>query len=199
MSTLLADPVTDDPTSAEPDASSRASRDAPRDAASDAALLERLYREHADRVYGLCLRMTGDRDRAMELAQDVFVRVWDRLHLLRREADAGAWIWRVATNVALNGMRSDRRRQARVSAEGMAADAEALGRPADPATPLPVRRMDLSIAIARLPDRARAIYLLHDVEGFSTEEIAERLGIAAGTVRAQLHRARGIMRRILLP
>ncbi len=183
MSHSLLDQVTDDIAGHEP----------------DAELLERLYREHADRVYGLCLRMTGDRERALELAQDVFVRVWRKLHLLRRQEDPGAWIWRVATNVVLNGLRSDRRRSARVTAEGSAADAEALARVADAATPLPVRRMDLSIAIARLPDRARAIYLLHDVEGFSTEEIAERLGIAAGTVRAQLHRARGTMRRILLP
>ena len=166
---------------------------------SDAALLEALYREHADRVYGLCLRMSGDRERAAELAQDVFVRIWRKLHLLRREADPGAWIWRVATNVVLNELRSDRRRMARVTAAGGIAEAEALAPPAAGATPLPVRRMDLATAISRLPQRARAIYLLHDVEGFSTEEIAEQLGVAAGTVRAQLHRARGQMRRILLP
>lgn len=165
----------------------------------DAALLERLYREHADRVYGLCLRMAGDRERAAELVQDVFVRVWRKLHLLRREADPGAWIWRVATNVVLNELRADRRRTARVTMTGAPAEAEALAPPAPSATPLPIRRMDLSSAISRLPDRARAIYLLHDVEGFSTEEIAEQMRIAAGTVRAQLHRARGQLRRTLLP
>lgn len=166
---------------------------------SDAERLERLYREHADRVHGLCLRMTGDRQRAAELVQDVFVRVWRKLHLLRSDHDAGAWVWRVATNTVFNDTRSRRRREARVEyAEDLGA-AEARALPPSHATPPAVRRMDLAAAIARLPDRARAIYLLHDVEGFTTEEIAERLGIAAGTVRAQLHRARHALRRLLLP
>src|SRR5215207_9971952 len=82
---------------------------------SRAALLERLYREHADRIYGLCLRMSGDRVRAAELAQDVFVRAWEQLDQLRPDSDAGAWLWRLATNVVLNAMRSDRRRLARVA------------------------------------------------------------------------------------
>ncbi len=173
---------------------------APLDAApADAERLERLYREHADRVHGLCLRMTGDRLRAAELVQDVFVRVWRKLHLLRSDHDAGAWVWRVATNTVFNDTRARRRREARLEyAEDLGA-AEARALPPSLSTPPAVRRMDLGAAIARLPDRARAIYLLHDVEGFTTEEIAERLGIAAGTVRAQLHRARHALRRILLP
>jgi RNA polymerase sigma-70 factor (ECF subfamily) len=165
---------------------------------SDAGRLERLYRDHADRVYGLCLRMTGDRVRAAELVQDVFVRVWQKLHLLRDDDDAGAWVWRVATNAVFNDTRSRRRRDARLVHEGDLGAAEARALPPSLATPAAVRRMDLSAAIARLPDRARAIYLLHDVEGFTTEEIADRLGIAAGTVRAQLHRARQSLRKFLL-
>jgi RNA polymerase sigma-70 factor, ECF subfamily len=165
---------------------------------SDAERLERLYRDHADRVFGLCLRMTGDRQRAAELVQDVFVRVWRKLHLLRGD-DAGAWVWRVATNVVFNDTRSRRRRDARLVYEEDLGAVEARALPPSLATPPAVRRMDLSAAIARLPDRARAIYLLHDVEGFSTEEIADRLGIAGGTVRAQLHRARHALRRMLLP
>ena len=82
---------------------------------SRAALLERLYREHADSVYGLCLRMSGDPVRATELAQDVFVRAWEQLDRLQPGSDAGAWLWRLATNVVLNAMRSDRRRYARVA------------------------------------------------------------------------------------
>lgn len=166
---------------------------------AQAELLEQLYRDHADRVYGLCLRLTGDRERAAELVQDVFVRVWRKLHLLRREQDPGAWIWRLATNVVFNDARSWRRRNARLVLEDDLARAEAAAGPASLATPLPIRRMDLAGAVARLPERAREIYLLHDVEGFSTEEIAGRLGLASGTVRAQLHRARHAMRRLLLP
>lgn len=160
---------------------------------SRAALFERLYRDHADRIYGLCLRMSGDRVRATELAQDVFVRAWEQLDRLRPDSDAGAWLWRLATNTVLNAMRSERRRFARVApvAEPALLERGSLG------TPLPVRRMSIDAAIARLPERAREVFVLHDVEGFSGPEIAELLGVAEGTVRAHLHRARTLMREAL--
>jgi RNA polymerase sigma-70 factor (ECF subfamily) len=160
---------------------------------SRAALLERLYREHADRIYGLCLRMSGDGVRATELAQDVFVRAWEQLDRLRPDTDAGAWLWRLATNVVLNEMRSDRRRVARVAP---VAEPGLLERP-EMGTPLPVRRLSLDAAIARLPERAREVFVLHDVEGFAHAEVAEMLGVAEGTVRAHLHRARSLMRGML--
>ena len=160
---------------------------------SRSALLERLYRDHADRIYGLCLRMSGDRVQATELAQDVFVRAWEQLDRLRPDSDAGAWIWRLATNVVLNAMRSDRRRLARVApvAEPGLLERAQIG------TPLPVRRLSLDAAMARLPDRAREVFVLHDVEGFAGPEIAQMLGVAEGTVRAHLHRARTLMREAL--
>jgi RNA polymerase sigma-70 factor, ECF subfamily len=160
---------------------------------SRAAQLERLYHDHADRIYGLCLRLSGDRVRATELAQDVFVRAWEQLDRLRPDSDAGAWLWRLATNVVLNAMRSDRRRLARVApvAEPGLLERAQLG------TPLPVRRMSLDAAMARLPDRAREVFVLHDVEGFAGPEIAAMLGVAEGTVRAHLHRARSLMREAL--
>ncbi|HTK47779.1 MAG TPA: RNA polymerase sigma factor [Gemmatimonadaceae bacterium] len=160
---------------------------------SRAALLERLYRDHADRIYGLCLRMSGDRVRATELAQDVFVRAWEQLDRLRSDGDAGAWLWRLATNVVLNAMRAERRRHARVApvAEPALLERAQLG------TPLPVRRLSLDAAIAGLPGRAREVFVLHDVEGFAGPEIAEMLGVAEGTVRAHLHRARALMRETL--
>ena len=160
---------------------------------SRAALLERLYREHADRIYGLCLRMSGDPVRATELAQDVFVRAWEQLDRLQPGSDAGAWLWRLATNVVLNAMRSERRRYARVApvAEPGLLERAELG------TPLPVRRLSLDAAMARLPERAREVFVLHDVEGFAHAEVAEMLGVAEGTVRAHLHRARTLMREAL--
>ena len=158
-----------------------------------AAQLERLYGEHANRVYGLCLRMSGDPVRATELAQDVFVRAWEQLDRLQAGSDAGAWLWRLATNVVLNAMRSDRRRVARVAP---VAEPGLLER-ADLGTPLPVRRLSLDAAIARLPERAREVFVLHDVEGFAGPEIAQMLGVAEGTVRAHLHRARSLMREVL--
>ena len=160
---------------------------------SRAALLERLYHEHADRIYGLCLRMTGDGVRATELAQDVFVRAWEQLDRLRPDSDAGAWLWRLATNTLHNAMRSDRRRLARVAP---VAEPGLLER-AQTGTPLPVRRLSLDAAMARLPERAREVFVLHDVEGFAGPEIAEMLGVAEGTVRAHLHRARTLMREAL--
>jgi RNA polymerase sigma-70 factor (ECF subfamily) len=160
---------------------------------SHAALLERLYRDHADRIYGLCLRMSGDRVQATELAQDVFVRAWEQLDRLRPDSDAGAWLWRLATNTVLNAMRSERRRLARVAP---VAEPALLERESD-GTPLPVRRLTLDAAIARLPDRAREVFVLHDVEGFAHAEVAEMLGVAEGTVRAHLHRARTLMREAL--
>ena len=160
---------------------------------SRSALLERLYRDHADRIYGLCLRMSGDHVRATELAQDVFVRAWEQLDRLRPDSDQGAWLWRLATNVVLNSMRSDRRRLARVApvAEPGLLERAQIG------TPLPVRRLSLDAAMARLPDRAREVFVLHDVEGYAGPEIAQMLGVAEGTVRAHLHRARTLMREAL--
>lgn len=160
---------------------------------SRAALLERLYREHADRIYGLCLRMSGDRVRATELAQDVFVRAWEQLDRLRPDSDAGAWLWRLATNVVLNALRSDRRRVARVAPVPEPALLERVNM----GTPLPVRRLSIDAAIARLPDRAREVFVLHDVEGFASHEVSKLLGVAEGTVRAHLHRARTLMREAL--
>ena len=160
---------------------------------SRSALLERLYREHADRIYGLCLRMSGDRVRATELAQDVFVRAWEQLDRLRPDSDAGAWLWRLATNTVLNAFRSDRRRQARVAPVAE----PALFERASEGTPLPVRRLSLDAAMNRLPARAREVFVLHDVEGFAGPEIAELLGVAEGTVRAHLHKARTLMREAL--
>ena len=162
-----------------------------------AARLEQLYRDHAGRVYGLCLRMSGDRGRATELAQDVFVRAWQQLDRLRPGTEPGAWLWRLATNVVLNARRGERRRLARVAPVGDAAgDLASLERP-DHRTPLAVRRLSIDAAVARLPARARHVYVLHDVEGYGHDEVAAMLGVAPGTVRAHLHRARTLLREAL--
>lgn len=158
-----------------------------------AVQLEQLYGEHADRIYGLCLRMSGDPAEATELAQDVFVRAWQKLPTLQPGSDAGAWLWRLATNVVLNARRSERRRRGRVTP---VADPALLER-VSMRTPIPIRQLSLEAAIGKLPERARAVYLLHDVEGFAHPEVASMLGIAEGTVRAHLHRARSLLREAL--
>jgi RNA polymerase sigma-70 factor, ECF subfamily len=165
-----------------------------RDRDARAAEFTRLYHEQVDRIYGLCLRMSGDSRRAEELVQDVFIRVWRNFQMLTPQMDPGAWVWRLSVNVALNGLRSDRRLRAK---EELFADVGAHLPLEPPSTPVPIRRMALEGAVRRLPAKARKVYLLHDVEGHSHKEIAELLGIAEGTVRAQLHRARKLMREVL--
>ena len=159
-----------------------------------AARFARIYEQHADRIYRLCLRMSGDSTRATELTQDVFIRVWRNLDRLREGTDPGGWVWRLAVNVVLNGMRSDRRLRAR---EELVGDVTPHLRLQTPATPIPLKRIALDTALRRLPPKARKVYILHDVEGHSQDECALLLGIATGTVRAQLHRARRLMREVL--
>jgi RNA polymerase sigma-70 factor (ECF subfamily) len=154
----------------------------------------RLYREQSDKIFGLCLRMSGDSARATELAQDVFIRVWRNFDRMRPGSDSGAWVWRLAINVVLNGMRSDRRLRAR---EHLVADVSPHLKPQTPATPIPLRRIALESALRTLPPKARRVYLLHDVEGYSHDECAKLLQVAPGTVRSQLHRARRLMRAVL--
>lgn len=153
----------------------------------------RLYRQHADQVYALCLRMTGSRERATELAHESFVRVWQGLPSMPDD-DLGAWVARVARNTVLNALRSDRRLRARLE---FVSELGALQPPVTPRTPLPIRQLDLAAGIAKLPPKARAVFVLHDVEGYSHDEIATLMGVAAGTVRGQLHRARTLLREIL--
>ena len=154
----------------------------------------RLYEQQADRIYGLCLRMSGDPARATELTQDVFIRVWRNFDHMRAGSDPGGWVWRLAVNVVLNGLRSDRRLRAR---EELVGDVTPHLRLQTPATPIPLKRIALETALRRLPSKARKVYILHDVEGHSSEECALLLRIAPGTVRAQLHRARRLMREVL--
>jgi RNA polymerase sigma-70 factor (ECF subfamily) len=159
----------------------------------DLDAFEHLYRLTSGRVFALCLRMTGDRERSKELLQDVFVRVWERLESFRGEAAFTSWLHRLAVNVVLAQSRSDRRRQARFG--GMTDEFEETGDPGDAGSrALSVHhRLDLESAIATLPPGARRVFILHDIEGYKHDEIARLTGAAAGTIRAQLHRARKLM------
>jgi len=153
-----------------------------------------LYRQHAGRIFALCVRMSGDRVHAQELMQDVFVRAWERLASFRGESSFGSWLHRLAVNVVLTASRTDRRREARVAPAADLVAAESRGGwdgRAD--APDPGSAIDLERAIARLPPGARSAFVLHDVEGFSHAEIAELTGLAEGTIRAQLHRARKLL------
>ena len=171
--------------------------DVARAAAGDRGAFERLYRLHVNRVFSLCVRMTGDRTRAEELTQDVFVRAWDKLALFRGESSFGTWLHRMTVNVVLNARKSDGRQRTRFEetdeeAGGMDAMPGVVGMPLAPGDML-----DLEQAITRLPPGARRVFVLHDVEGYKHEEIAEMLGVTSGATKAQLHRARMLLREAL--
>lgn len=155
----------------------------------DRAAFEQLYREHVDRVYALCLRMAANTDAAEELTQDVFVRLWNVLGSFRGESAFSTWLHRLTVNVALLSLRSQRRRAARIFGVH---DLAPFDRVED--TPKPGERIDLEHAIASLPEKARLILVLHDIEGYRHEEIAEMMGLSAGTSKSQLHRARKLMK-----
>jgi RNA polymerase sigma-70 factor, ECF subfamily len=158
----------------------------------DTSAFEQLYRAHFGRVFALCLRIAGDRTRAEELTQDVFVRVWEKLDGFEGRSAFGTWLHRLAVNVALGDRRAEGVRVHRVFGVDEPEQFETAGRPPDPG-----ERVDLERAIATLPAGARAVFVLHDVEGFKHEEIARMQGTAVGTSKAQLHRARRLLREVL--
>lgn len=157
----------------------------------DRRAFERLYRDNANRVFAICVRMCGDRMRAEELTQDVFVRVWEKLPLFRGESAFSTWVHRLAVNVILNSRKAEGRERARHDPDGEGV-LEERG-----STPHHGDRMDLEAAIATLPPGARRVFVLHDVEGYKHEEIAQMLGVTAGGSKAQLHRARMLLREAL--
>lgn len=163
-----------------------------RAARGDVGAFEFLYQRSAGRVYAICVRMTGDSQRARELTHDAFVRAWERLSTFRGDAAFDTWMHRIAVNVVLGDQRSERRRTARMVASEDEPDAEreaAFGRPPEDVE----TKLDLERAIAALPPRAREVFVLHDVEGYRHEEIADRLDLQSSSVRAQLHRARRLL------
>ncbi|HVE33004.1 MAG TPA: sigma-70 family RNA polymerase sigma factor [Gemmatimonadaceae bacterium] len=150
----------------------------------DVDAFEIVYRAHAARIYALCRRMTGDDLQARDLVQDVFVRAWERLTTFREQSAFSTWLHRLGVNVVLEHLRSRKREDSRHTDAN-----EWLAVPGSPAARLDTR-MDLDKALARLPAGARTVFLLHDIEGYSHDEIAQMTGIAPGTARAQLWRAR---------
>lgn len=153
---------------------------------------EALYRKHEKRTYGLCLRMVGDPSRAEDLTQEAFVRAWEKLGSFRGKSAFSTWLHRLTVNLVLGEIRSRSRRKE------MGVETEELQVVPDPRpTPLPESGIDLERAIGMLPSQARTVFALHDIEGFRHSEIADALGIAVGTSKAHLHRARRILRQVL--
>ncbi|SEP94418.1 RNA polymerase sigma-70 factor, ECF subfamily [Solimonas aquatica] len=157
-------------------------------AAGDARAFEQLYRRHVGRVHGLCVRLCeGDRAKAEQYTQDVFVRAWEKLASFRGEAQFSTWLHRLAVNLVLGEYRLLKRW---ISFE----DVPDEQLPQQDAPAAAGEHADLERALARLPKGARTVLLLFDVEGYGHEEIAALTGIAVGTSKAQLHRARRLMK-----
>ncbi len=167
-----------------------------RAASGDRHAFEQVYRTHLNHVYSLCVRMTGDRTRAEELTQDVFVRAWEKLPLFRGESAFSTWLHRLTVNVVLNERREDGRERSRTASSDNE-DEEIAAPAASSAQPMHAEKVDLERAIAKLPKGARRVFVLHDVEGFTHEEIGTMLGVTAGGCKAQLHRARLLLREAL--
>lgn len=159
-------------------------------AQGDAQAFERLYRAHLPRVHGLVRRMAGPKD-ADEITQDIFVRVWQKLGTFRGDAAFTTWLHRLAVNVIIERFRSAATRRLKLVDDGVVM--EALPARAE----RPDRRLQIDAALEHLPDGARQIFVLHDVEGYKHEEIASLLAISSGTSKAQLHRARMLLRKRL--
>jgi RNA polymerase sigma-70 factor (ECF subfamily) len=159
--------------------------------AGDQAAFREIYRQHVGRVYALCLRLTGDRVAALERTQDAFVRAWQTLRSFRGESAFGSWLHRLTVNVTWMERRTSGRREQRVAP---VADPEALERPGRGGESPVALGIDLERAIAELPEGAREVFVLFDIEGYGHAEIAQMTGIAEGTSKAQLFRARRLLR-----
>jgi len=160
-------------------------------ARGDVRAFERLYQRHAGRVHGVIRRLLGGAQaRTEELVQDTFVRAWQRLDSFRSESRFSTWLHRLAVNTALMDLRANRSRpEGRLDPDSDAWDGEHEESPG--------LRLDLERAVAGLPPRARAVLVLHDIEGWQHQEIGTELGMAVGTSKAQLHRARALLRQRL--
>jgi RNA polymerase sigma-70 factor (ECF subfamily) len=153
---------------------------------ADTAAFETLYRRHVDKVYGLCLRMTGNVAEAEDCAQEAFIQAWNKLDKFRGDSAFGTWMHRVAVNSVLGRMRKSKREHDRIQAVSDIAPArESIGDSSE--------LRDLEEAVNKLPSGARHVFVLLAVYGYSHDEAGDMLGIAAGTSKAQLHRAKRLL------
>lgn len=156
----------------------------------DLSAFEKIYHLEIGRVYALCLRMAADPHKAEQLAQETFVRVWQNLKSFREESAFSSWLHRIAVNVVLSDKRSGSRQRAKIQYTD---DLSQYSR----SHSLSDRGMDLEKCIAALPEKARMVLVLHDVEGYKHAEISDIMNIAPGTSKAHLHRARMLLRTML--
>jgi RNA polymerase sigma-70 factor (ECF subfamily) len=163
--------------------------------AGDAGAERELYDAHVERVYRLAFRMSGRDDLAQDFTQDAFIRAFDRLAEFRGDAAFSTWLHAIAVSVVMNGMRKVKRfrtREAELGDDVAAAVPDGARREAEPDL-----KARLARAVDALPEGYRAVFLMHDVEGYTHEEIGAALGVQPGTSKAQLSRARAKLRQAL--
>ncbi len=153
---------------------------------------EQIYRIHVGRVYGVCLRILGDSSRAEDVTQQVFIRTWAKLESFRGDSSFGSWLHRVAVNVALNELKAS---VSMKNSDAFLSDLQAQSTYRESHSQ--EVQIDLEAAIAALPPGARTVFVLHEIEGFNYRDIAAELGLAHGTCRAQVSRARKLLREAL--
>ena len=160
---------------------------------ADVPAFEDLYRQHSTRLFNLAWRMCGTRADAEDLLQEIFLLAYRKLPEFRGDSTVGTWLYRLAMNRCLDHLKN---RQTRASGATTTLDEDMIAGPKG----IPdggIKRLDLERAIARLPEGARAVFVLYDVEGFQHHEIANILGISEGTSKSQVHKAR-LKLRVLL-
>ncbi|PWT83927.1 MAG: RNA polymerase subunit sigma-24 [Blastocatellia bacterium] len=162
--------------------------------AGDAEAFATVYRQHAPRIYSLACRLAGSAEDGEDLLQEIFLQAYRKLGSFKGEAALGTWLYRLAVNYCLDVVRS---RSAKNRKLTDTLDAVSAFEPAAPRQ-TPLARIDLERALARLPDGCREAFVLHDVEGFDHKEVGRLLGIAEGTSKSQVFKARMKLRCMLM-
>jgi RNA polymerase sigma-70 factor (ECF subfamily) len=162
----------------------------------DLGAFEELYRLHAGRLYSVALRLVGNAADAEDLLQEIFLAAHRKLDTFRGESALGTWLYRLATNLCLDHLRSRSGRSRQVT-DALDDEAGLMDTSSVTLAEQTVTRMDLERALARLPEGCRAAFVLHDIEGLEHREVAEVLGVAEGTSKSQVHKAR-LKLRVLL-
>jgi RNA polymerase sigma-70 factor, ECF subfamily len=153
---------------------------------------EQLYRQHVSRIYALCLRMTGNRPEAEDRTQEVFVKAWQKISSFEGRSSFHTWLHRIAVNLLISAHRKNTNKDRYEFSVEDTAQVQGAG-----VSDRTTQRLDLESAIAKLPERARMVFVLHDVEGYKHQEIASLTGMATGTSKVQAHRARKLLREML--
>ena len=161
--------------------------------AGDVDAFEKLYRENSGRIYALATRMAGSPEEGEDLLQEIFLQAFRKMGTFKGDSAIGTWLYRLALNHCLDFVRS---KQAKMGKMTETLDAEGSFEPAA-RLESPIARIDLERALAKLPPGCREVFVLHDVEGFDHKEVGQMLGIAEGTSKSQIFRARMKLRAML--